>query len=369
MRAEGGHPRRGSPPPGTPAPLSWRIGSGATDETFMHRNQGPCSGTEHGSVMARIRSIKPEFPQSESMGNVSRDARLAFIEMWTLADDSGRLRGNSRMLASLLFPYDDDAPILIDGWLGELEREGCIVRYRHECANYIEVCNWTVHQKIDKPSQSKIPSYSECCAALAKAREDSRGFGEASKTLPVGRDQGRDQGEEGKPPLSPPVDEPPSATDEHDASPDGSAERDESDPTPAEPKSKAKSCGTDSSRGSRLPADWALPKPWGEWATAETGWADEEIRREADRFRDFWVAQGGQKGRKADWLATWRNWVRKAVDDRAVRDRRGAGNRPQQNRQEALEQRNREVASKWVPPEVRGATPANDSDIWGEVSA
>jgi hypothetical protein len=27
------------------------------------------------------------------------------------------------MLASLLFPYDDDAGSLIDGWLAELERE------------------------------------------------------------------------------------------------------------------------------------------------------------------------------------------------------------------------------------------------------
>ena len=57
--------------------------------------------------MARIRSIKPELPQSESMGNVSRDARLTFVQLFTLADDEGRLRGNSRMLASLLFPYDD----------------------------------------------------------------------------------------------------------------------------------------------------------------------------------------------------------------------------------------------------------------------
>ena len=61
--------------------------------------------------MARIRTIKPEFPQSESMGRVSRDARLCFVMLWTIADDSGRLRGNSRMLASLLFPYDDDAKV------------------------------------------------------------------------------------------------------------------------------------------------------------------------------------------------------------------------------------------------------------------
>lgn len=132
--------------------------------------------------MARIRTIKPEFPQSESMGRVSRDARLAFIEMWTVADDSGRLRGNSRMLASLLFPYDDDAPQLMDLWLAELEGEGCIQQYKVDGQSYVQICNWLIHQKIDKPSASKFPP-------PASPREDSR-------ILPVGEDQGMDQGED-----------------------------------------------------------------------------------------------------------------------------------------------------------------------------
>jgi hypothetical protein len=59
--------------------------------------------------MARIRTIKPEFPQSESMGRISRDARLLFVQLWCICDDHGRTRAASRMLASLLFPYDDDA--------------------------------------------------------------------------------------------------------------------------------------------------------------------------------------------------------------------------------------------------------------------
>lgn len=118
--------------------------------------------------MARIRTIKPEFPQSESMGNVSRDARLTFLQLWTIADDEGRLRGNSRMLASLLFPYDDDAPSLIDSWLLELENENCIIRFKYEGQSYIQICKWLIHQKIDKPSKSKIPSFESI-------REDSRG--------------------------------------------------------------------------------------------------------------------------------------------------------------------------------------------------
>jgi hypothetical protein len=137
--------------------------------------------------MARIRTIKPEFPQSESMGNVSRDARLTFVQLWTLADDEGRLRGNSRMLASLLFPYDDDAPALIDGWLKELEDEGCIVRYKVGAQSYLQLCNWLIHQKIDKPTKSKIPPFDESSREVANPREKSS------------EDQGpKDQGEEGK---------------------------------------------------------------------------------------------------------------------------------------------------------------------------
>ena len=155
--------------------------------------------------MARIRSIKPEFPQSESMGNVSRDARLCFVMLWTIADDSGRLRGNSRMLASLLFPYDDDAPGLMDGWLAELDREGCIARYQVEGANYVEISKWLSHQKIDKPSPSKIPPFDESSRILANPRERS------SEDLDLGMDQGEEGNgkrsapkRESSPPAPPP---------------------------------------------------------------------------------------------------------------------------------------------------------------------
>lgn len=30
-----------------------------------------------------------------------------------------------------------------------------------------------------------------------------------------------------------------------------------------------------------------------------------------EEFRDHWIAQPGAKGRKSDWLATWRNWCRR----------------------------------------------------------
>jgi hypothetical protein len=124
--------------------------------------------------MPRIRTIKPEFAQSESMGRVSREARLLFVLLWTQCDDSGRTRAASRMLASLLYPYDEDAPELIDGWLAELDREGCIVRYQVDGDTYLEVAKWLKHQKIDRPSKSKLPD----------PREGSRVFAEASRKFP-----------------------------------------------------------------------------------------------------------------------------------------------------------------------------------------
>lgn len=94
------------------------------------------------------------------MGRVSREARLTFILLWPQCDDAGRIRANSRMLASVLFPYDEDAPTHIDGWLSELEKDGCIVRYQVDNESYLAISTWS-HQKIDHPSPSKLPPPSE----------------------------------------------------------------------------------------------------------------------------------------------------------------------------------------------------------------
>lgn len=61
-------------------------------------------------------------------------------------------------------------------------------------------------------------------------------------------------------------------------------------------------------RGSRLAQDWVLTKSLGEWAQKER--PDLDVRQVAEQFKDYWIAQAGQKGVKLDWAATWRNWVR-----------------------------------------------------------
>jgi uncharacterized protein YdaU (DUF1376 family) len=54
-------------------------------------------------------------------------------------------------------------------------------------------------------------------------------------------------------------------------------------------------------RGCRLPSDWFPKEHGGQIA-------------ELEKFRDYWIAQPGQKGVKTDWDATWRNWIRRAAE-------------------------------------------------------
>lgn len=144
--------------------------------------------------MARIRTLKPEMWQSESVGRLSREARLLFIAIITQVDDEGRTRASSRGLASLLFPFDDDAGRLIEGWLEELHREFMFLRYEVDGDTYGYIPKWLSHQKIDKASRSKIPAPTEF---VCTARESSRGLANprsVSRIKDLGsEDQGEDQ--------------------------------------------------------------------------------------------------------------------------------------------------------------------------------
>jgi len=65
-------------------------------------------------------------------------------------------------------------------------------------------------------------------------------------------------------------------------------------------------------RGTRLPPNWA---PDGEgWAAACMALKVDGASAELAKFADYWASQPGQKGAKADWNATWRNWIRKVVE-------------------------------------------------------
>ena len=96
----------------------------------------------------------------------------------------------------------------------------------------------------------------------------------------------------------------------------------DSEPEPIEEKEEAyASSKKPCANGSRLTPDWALPDDWLADASAVAFKAkhpitEQEIRNEADKFRDYWTAKAGAAGRKLDWRSTWRNWIRSYLDRR-----------------------------------------------------
>lgn len=84
------------------------------------------------------------------------------------------------------------------------------------------------------------------------------------------------------------------------------------------PTSPASAVKPAAQRGSRLASDWALTGAWvreGAKARAQSGLpplSDREMQAEGEKFRDHWRAKAGKDATKVDWLATWRNWCRRA---------------------------------------------------------
>lgn len=109
--------------------------------------------------MPRIRTIKPDFWQHPKVTRVSRDARLYFLGLLNEADDAGRLRYSGKRLAGVIFPDDDDVSgAEIDQWTDELEAVGLVLRYTIDGAPLLLVVGFTEHQRINRPSPSRLPA-------------------------------------------------------------------------------------------------------------------------------------------------------------------------------------------------------------------
>ena len=63
--------------------------------------------------------------------------------------------------------------------------------------------------------------------------------------------------------------------------------------------------------------NWELPADWGEDAEA-LGWQPSEVLREAEKFRQYWVAGKGLGKRRnvKGWRQSWSNWLAKAAERR-----------------------------------------------------
>lgn len=85
----------------------------------------------------RIRSVRPDFWQDDTLGHLSDAARLFYIGLWCVADDAGWLEWKPAQIGAALYPYRNAAARVrsIEGWGETLVDAGRVVRYPCGCAH------------------------------------------------------------------------------------------------------------------------------------------------------------------------------------------------------------------------------------------
>ena len=192
-----------------------------------------------------------------------------------------------------------------------LSQQGLITRFEGpDGRRYLQINSWDKHQKINRPSKPRFPQYNaENCTLTEGSLRAHGGLTEGS--LPEQGTGNREQGT-GKHTLLGP-------SHETEAAESASAElvTVAADAAPATAsantvEAKKPSKRTRASRGTRLPDGWQPDQALADWTRANAPAAANAL--EVDRFRDYWTAQPGAKGRKTDWAATWRNWARRCQE-------------------------------------------------------
>lgn len=214
--------------------------------------------------MARSRNIKPGFFANEELVELSFSTRLLFIGLWTIADRAGRLEDKPKRIKMGLFPADD---INIDEALSDLQSHGFISRYSIDSMQYIQILAFDKHQNPHKDEKaSTIPAEDKHCAATVQTPYNNDGNPADSFNL-----------------------------------------------IPDSPIPEIGAKIAPNPKGKALPLDWKLPKSWSEWALSEKSELNsDDVIKMAEAFKDHWLSNANQaNAKKADWEATWRNWVRR----------------------------------------------------------
>lgn len=153
--------------------------------------------------MPRIRSIKPEFFTSLTIADLTPEQRLTFIGLWTHSDDEGRCVDDARLIKAALWPLDDRTASDVEGDLKALTESSLILRYSLNQKRYLAVRGWSEHQKINRPTPSRLPppSAGQILGPNCGDEDSRTPHGELSEDSPwerKGKEQGKEQGKEGK---------------------------------------------------------------------------------------------------------------------------------------------------------------------------
>ena len=140
--------------------------------------------------MARIRTIKPEFWQDEDIASLPDKTQLLALGLLNHADDEGYFKAHEALIRAAVFPFSEDS-LNIHGMLTELSNIGYLALFEgSDGKKYGLISNFSKHQKINRPSASKIKD-------LCTFTEDSVN---PHGVLTAGKEQGTGNRERNKPP-------------------------------------------------------------------------------------------------------------------------------------------------------------------------
>lgn len=240
--------------------------------------------------MARIRTIKPDFFQSEDVAVLSYRARLTWIGLWTHVDDEGRCKANPRLIKGALWPLEDDVSSKdVSTDIDELERNGKLVIYESQGEEFIQILNWLKHQRISRPSQSKFPAPSPSSI-------------EASLNLHGGSGEAKDEEPRNQAEVSPSRN--PHGTLHEGTMPEGEVEVEVEKEVEGETRKQTPH---------KIPKEFQLTTERETWAKENTPAVN--IRLQTENFIDYWKNGDGSTKKKSNWESTWRNWMRKKQED------------------------------------------------------
>ena len=225
--------------------------------------------------MAKIRGFKPDLWTDEDFVEVSAFARLLWMGMWNFACDNGHLPDKSKQIKMRVLPTDD---VNCAELLRELEAQGLIERGD----GWITVPNLTRHQKPDKRWWQACEKPG-CTKPTADSQHETRSGSTGARGVQTGP-RAELSGVDG------------------DVSGGDKAPR---------------------KRGSRIPEDFAIDDDMRQWLK-DNNFGHLDAQAITVEFVDYWVGVAGVKGVKLDWVATWRNWIRRKAEE-SPRVVRGGG--------------------------------------------
>lgn len=207
------------------------------------------------------RLLKEGIVDSSLIDNLSPEEEVFFYRLLVVSDDFGRMDARTPILKSRCFPLKEFKSEKIDNWLQSLARHGLVMLYKVDDKPYLQILKW--EQRVR--SKGKYPDPNGGQPIDIVQTFDSNML----------TDDGLGKG-----------------------------------------LGKGKGMGNGGSRASRLSIDFELPTEWIEFCKTER--PDLNPQTTFLEFKDYWIAKAGKDGCKTDWLATWRNWVRRAFSKSTV---------------------------------------------------